>query len=159
MAEGLKNHGALLDNNFKSELTARLKRAGDYICTNFNMEYGNINYPVTGAYALSLLGEMLDEPKFKAKSKELAHETLRFITVKDSFLSGEGGPLYNPSKKGCFSVDLGYNVEESLPSLVMYGLLTKDEEVLNAVVRSMQTHMEFMLPDGAWDNSWGTRDF
>ena len=21
----------------------------------------------------------------------------------------------------------------------------------------MNTHLEFMLPDGAWDNSWGTR--
>lgn len=23
----------------------------------------------------------------------------------------------------------------------------------------MNTHLEFMLPDGAWDNSWGTRSF
>ena len=23
----------------------------------------------------------------------------------------------------------------------------------------METHLEFMLPDGAWDNSWGTRSF
>ena len=23
----------------------------------------------------------------------------------------------------------------------------------------MDTHLEFMLPDGAWDNSWGTRNF
>jgi len=43
--------------------------------------------------------------------------------------------------------------------LVMYGLLTKDEEVLDTVTRSMQTHMEFMLPDGGWDNSWGTRNY
>ena len=23
----------------------------------------------------------------------------------------------------------------------------------------MKTHMEFMLPDGAWDNSWGSRNY
>jgi hypothetical protein len=23
----------------------------------------------------------------------------------------------------------------------------------------MDTHLEFMLHDGAWDNSWGTRNF
>ena len=27
------------------------------------------------------------------------------------------------------------------------------------VTASLQTHMEFMLPDGAWDNSWGTRNY
>lgn len=159
LAEGLKNHGHLLDDTFKSELKARLKKAGEYVHANFTIEYGNINYPVTGAYALSLLGNLLDEPKFKARGKELAHQALQFLSKKDSFLTGEGGPILQPSKKGCFSVDLGYNVEESLPSLVMYGLLTKDEEVLQAVTRSMQTHMEFMLPDGGWDNSWGTRNY
>jgi hypothetical protein len=101
----------------------------------------------------------LDEPKFKAKGKELAHQALAFITPKDGFLKGEGDPYYEASKKGCFSVDPGYNVEESLPALVQYGVLNKDEEVLQAVTRSMQTHMELMLPDGGWDNSWGTRNY
>jgi hypothetical protein len=159
LAEALKNHGALLDTQFKNELEARLKKAGDYVYNNFNVEYGNINYPVTGSYALSLLGTILDEPKFKTKGHDLAHQALQFMSKKDSLLTGEGGPIYQPSKKGCFSVDLGYNVEESLPSLVMYGLLNKDEEVLGAVTRSMQAHMEFMLPDGGWDNSWGTRNY
>jgi len=159
MAEALKNYGQLMDTAFKNEMTARLKKAGDYIHTNFNMDYGNINYPVTASYGLSLLGEILDVPQFKVRGKELAHLALQFISKKDSFLYGEGDPLYQASKKGCFSVDLGYNVEESLPSLVMYGLLTKDEEVLGAVTRCMQTHMQFMLPDGGWDNSWGTRNY
>ncbi|WP_315815687.1 hypothetical protein [Paraflavitalea speifideaquila] len=43
--------------------------------------------------------------------------------------------------------------------MALYGLLTKDEEVLQAVTRSLQTHMELMLPDGGWDNSWGTRNY
>jgi len=159
LAEAVKNHGALMDTQFKNDVTARLKKAGDYIYNNFSLEYGNINYPVTASYGLSLLGELLDVPQFKVKGKELAHQGLQLVTKKDALLSGEGGPLYKASKKGCFSVDLGYNVEESLPALVLYGLLTKDEEVLEAVTRLMQTHMEFMLPDGAWDNSWGTRNY
>ena len=30
---------------------------------------------------------------------------------------------------------------------------------LREVIASMRTHMEFMLPDGGWDNSWGTRNY
>jgi hypothetical protein len=159
LAETLKNYGHLLDSKFKNELSQRLIKAGEYIYSNFSVDYGNINYPVTASYALSLIGTLLNVPKFVTKGREFAHAALRFMTAKDTFLQGEGGPYDKPSPKGCFSVDLGYNVEESLPSLVLYGLYTKDNEVLDMVTRSMRTHMEFMLPDGAWDNSWGTRNF
>lgn len=159
LAEALKHHGDIMEPSFKTELSARLKKAGDFIYDNFNINFGNINYPITASYGLSLLGEVLNEPKFAAKGRELAHQALAFITPKDGFLKGEGDPYYEASKKGCFSVDVGYNVEESLPALVQYGLLTNDEEVLQYVTRSLQTHLEMMLPDGAWDNSWGTRNY
>ena len=159
LAETLKNHGPLVDNKFKNEITERLKKAGDFIYNTFSINYGNINYPIAASYALSLLGNLLDVPKFTAKGREFAHSALPFITQKNSFISGEGGPYDKASPKGCFSVDLGYNVEESLPSLVLYGLLTNDQEVLETVTHSLQTHMEFMLPDGGWDNSWGTRNY
>lgn len=41
--------------------------------------------------------------------------------------------------------------------MVYYALMAKDTDLLTLVDRSMATHLEFMLPDGAWDNSWGTR--
>jgi hypothetical protein len=41
----------------------------------------------------------------------------------------------------------------------MYAQLTGDSKMLDTVVASMRTHMEFLLPDGGWDNSWGTRNF
>lgn len=34
-----------------------------------------------------------------------------------------------------------------------------DTELLELLDRSLKTHLEFMLPDGGWDNSWGTRMF
>ena len=40
-----------------------------------------------------------------------------------------------------------------------YALIGKERELISIVVRFMNTHLEFMLPDGAWDNSWGTRSF
>jgi hypothetical protein len=158
LAETLKHHSNLMSPEFKSELEQRLKKAGEYIHTNFTVDYGNINYPVTASYALSLMGEVLDVPAFKEKARSLAHQALGFIT-NDGFLKGEGQPYYQASAKGCYPIDLGYNIEESLPALVLYGKLNNDQEVLDAVTRSLHTHLEFMLPDGGWDNSWGTRNY
>jgi hypothetical protein len=159
LAEALSKHGTLLENDFRKEIELRLKKAADFINRNFSITYGNINYPIAASYALSLIGKLLDVKEFREKGRSLAHEALAFISKTDSFITGEGGPYNEPSAKGCYSVDLGYNVEESLPSLVLYGKLTNDQEILNAILPSLQTHIEFMLPDGAWDNSWGTRNF
>lgn len=159
LAESLINHRNMLEHSFRKEIEQRLKKAGDYIFSNFSMSYGNINYPINAAYCLSLLGILLDVKEFREKGRQFAHDSLAFLSTNDRLIHGEGGPIDRPSAKGCYSVDLGYNVEESLPALVLYGKLTKDQEVLDAIVPSLQAHMEFMLPDGAWDNSWGTRNF
>lgn len=159
LAEAIINHGKLLDPLFRKEIEQRLRKAGDYIFSNFSILYGNINYPINASYCLSLLGILLDVKEFREKGRQFAHDSLAFLSKNDQFIHGEGGPIDQPSAKGCFSIDLGYNVEESLPALVLYGKLTNDQEVLDAIVPSLQTHMEFMLPDGACDNSWGTRNF
>lgn len=159
LGEALTNHSEILDSKFRNQIKARLQKSGDYILKNFTIDYGNINYPVAGSYCLSLLGELLDNKQFKARGKELAHAALKYLSNTDHFLYGEGTPKDIPSAKGCYSIDLGYNVEESLPSLVQYAKLTKDNEVLEAAIKSMRTHLEFMLPDGGWDNSWGTRNY
>lgn len=159
LAEAVKLHGELFDGKFRQQILNRLRKSGDYIYQNFTIDYGNVNYPVAGSYCLSLLGELMDDPKYKAKGKELAHTAIKFFTKRNNFLYGEGTPYYIPSAKGCYSIDLGYNVEESLPSLVLYSRLTGDKEVEEVAYKSLQTHLEFMLPDGGWDNSWGTRNY
>jgi len=159
LCEALRYHGELMDPAFKDAIRARLLKAGNFIYDNVNIDYGNINYPLSASYALSLLGTLEDQPRFSVKGKRLAHQALNFFSRNDHFIFGEGTPYYQPSKKGCFSVDLGYNVEETLPSLALYGLLNQDEELLQQVTLSLQTHLEFMLPDGGWDNSWGTRNY
>lgn len=159
LCEALQYHGELMDPAFKKDLQDRLLKAGDFIYNNVTIDYGNINYPLSASYAMSLLGTLLDIPRFRERGRLLAHQGLGFISRRDGFIIGEGTPYYQASKKGCWPVDLGYNVEETLPSLALYGLLNRDEEILQAVTRSLQTHMEFMLPDGGWDNSWGTRNY
>ena len=157
ICETLAHHHKIIDPSFRELLLNRVMKSAGYIYDNFTIDYGNINYPISASYALTLAGTLLDVQRFKEKGRALAKQALGFISKKDKLLFGEGQPYYQTSKKDCLPVDLGYNVEESLPALVQYGLLTKDEEVLAAVSASMRAHMEFMLPDGAWDNSWGTR--
>jgi len=159
LCEALRYHGELMDPAFKNAIRARLLKAGNFIYDNVNIDYGNINYPLSASYALSLLGTLEDQPRFSEKGKLLAHQALNFFSRNNHFIFGEGTPYYQASKKGCFSIDLGYNVEETLPSLALYGLLNQDEELLQQVTLSLQTHLEFMLPDGGWDNSWGTRNY
>jgi hypothetical protein len=158
LAEALHHHGNLLIGGLRERWMARLAKAAKFLDGFISIETGNINYPITSCYAFALFGELLSEPRYTERGRKLAHEVLGHFT-ENGFIAGEGHPLDGVSAKHCRPVDLGYNVEESLPALTLYSLLTKDEQVLDQTMKSLRTHLEFMLPDGAWDNSWGTRNY
>ena len=159
LAEALEWHGGLLGEPTRAAWRERLRRAGNFILLNFDTEYGNINYGATATYGLALLGRLLDEPAFTSRARQLARQVLGFLTPGLGLLHGEGRPSDKLTPKGCYAVDLGYNVEESLPALINYALLAFDQEVFDAAMRSMSQHALFLLPDGGWDNSWGTRNY
>lgn len=169
-AEALEWHGKLLDEPTRTAWRLRLRLAGVYVMANLKLDAAsgevsiagkptNINYGIGGVYALALLGHLLDEESYHQRSRELARQAMAFISPQNRLLFGEGSPTNTRTAKGCVPVDLGYNVEESLPNLVHYALLTGDREVLAVTEAAFKSHLDFMLPDGAWDNSWGTRSF
>ncbi|MWW23166.1 hypothetical protein [Algibacter lectus] len=158
LAEALHYHGHVLDSQTRKQWTERLAKAGQYIYDTFTIDFTNINYGGTAIYGLDLIGGVLGNEEFKSKSKKMAQQVTGFFTTKDHLLFGECKPDAGKlSAKGLHGVDLGYNVEETLNSLVMYALKNKDEKLLEVVTKSLESHLEFMLPDGAWDNSWGNR--
>ncbi|MFC5624797.1 hypothetical protein [Algoriphagus winogradskyi] len=161
LAETLKYHGDLLEADRRQNWTDRLGEAAEFIYRKFpTIDATNVNYGATNSYAMNLIGNLLDEPKYIALSKKLAAEVKKYFTAPNSLLYGEIKPsAHKLSGKGLPGVDLGYNVEESLNSLVMYALHEKDEELLGILQKSLASHLEFMLPDGGFDNSWGTRMF
>ena len=159
IANSLERHGDLLDTGIRDEWGRRLRRAGEFVRKNFDISYGNINYPLTATHGLFLLGKMLNEPDWQARARELAHQALAWFTEPNRLIFGEGHPEDLVSPFGCRSVDLGYNVEESLPSLLHYSELAGDKAMADAVRVSLRSHLAFLLPDGGWDNSWGTRSF
>ncbi len=158
LAEALLHHGEVLDAATHRAWTDRLAAAAKFLDGFITIETGNVNYPVTATLAFQLCGQVLGDSHYIERGRALAQEVMHQFTP-DGFLMGEGHPLQGVSPKGCRPVDLGYNVEESLPSLALYSLLAEDLPVQKQVIAALKTHMEFMLPDGAWDNSWGTRNY
>lgn len=70
---------------------------------------------------------------------------------------GEGKPLDKVTEKGCRFIDMGYNLEESMPLLLMHSVWLNDDEKIRFYTNRIIDHLGFLLPDGAIDNSWGTR--
>ncbi|MBD0401941.1 hypothetical protein [Flammeovirga sp. EKP202] len=161
LAETLKHHSDLLDKKTKKRWSNRLREATGFIYKKFpKIDTTNVNYGGTNIYALYLIGDLLGEPRYTEKSKVLANEIKGYFTTPNRLLLGEIKPsAHKLSVKGLPGVDLGYNVEETLNSLVLYAHETKDEELLDLLHKSLNSHLEFMMPDGGWDNSWGTRMF
>lgn len=161
LAEALKYHGDLLDEERRKRWMDRLSKAAEFTYNKFTaVDVTNVNYGASCIYVFNVLGSVLNEPKYTQRSKELAADVKAYFTQPNTFLFGEIKPTaHKLSAKGLHGIDLGYNVEETLNSLVLYALHENDEELLQLLIKSMNTHLEFMLPDGGWDNGWGTRMF
>src|SRR5262249_8415734 len=133
LAEALHHHGSLLDATTRTRWTDRLARAAKFLDGFITIETGNVNYPVTAAFCFTICGQVLEDTHYLERARQLAHTSLEYFTP-NGLLFGEGHPLKLVSAKKCRPVDLGYNVEESLPSLALYALATNDQPVLNQVI-------------------------
>ncbi|WP_054663784.1 hypothetical protein [Lacticaseibacillus camelliae] len=118
----------------------------------------NTNYHAACAAAMAMCGQFLNEPRYLERARELAEFCQEHIT-KDNFLFGEGNPRDFITAKGCYSVDVGYSLEETLPNLLEYAVTMADEKLYARLVHVGQTYLHFLLPDGGMDNSFGTRNF
>ena len=158
LGETLLWYGDKLPAADRDAWTARFAEMAEYLCQNIERIGGNVNYPITCAYTMALAARLLGAEPFAAKAKQLADFAVTHITA-DGLLYGEGHPMTAVTPKSCRPVDLGYNAEESLPALILYAELTGDEDVGRAVLRTAREHLNFMLPDGGWDNSFGSRSY
>jgi hypothetical protein len=124
-----------------------ITKCADWVAANFPK--GNINYSPTGAVALVLANKAVANPKasWLTKAKSLMDTTVG-ATNADNFLVGEGS-----------GVDLGYNIAQSIGFIAMYGRLTSSATYVDKAAELLKTHAYFMYPNGAIDNSWGTRTY
>ncbi len=124
-----------------------MRHAADFVVQTFPV--GNINYHPTGAVALLLTAEALHDPvpAWLAKADSLVALTFKAVNA-DGLLTGEGE-----------GVDLGYNLAQSIGYLALYGILKSDESIRDRAAALLRTHAFFVYPNGAIDNSWGTRSY
>jgi len=162
LADTLKFHGDLIDETRKKRWYKRLEQAMEFVYNRFYVVgNSNINYSATTIYALHLVGTMLNNNKYLERSKEMANQIKSHFSEPNALLFGE---IQNKNKKalspkGLPGIDLGYNIEESLNNLVMYAIEAKDDELLQILKKSLDAHLQFILPDGGIDNSFGNRMF
>ena len=110
------------------------------------------NYYCGFAANLAMAYKLTGERKYYDRAKFWADEALRRFD-EQGFFYGEGYPMQ--ASDGSHTIDMGYNMEESIPLLMRYASLTGEH--IDFTRERMRDHLEFMLPDGAIDNSFGTR--
>ena len=158
LLESLNDFGYLIDDATKSLWMETISEQLTFVASEMKPGFGNINYPASACYALALAGKVMNDKKYTEQAAVLIREIMPFFTENETFFFGEGQYRVK-SAKGLLPVDLGYNVEETLPNLMLYADLSGNTSLKEKIKQSMDSHIEFMLPDGAWDNSWGTRNY
>jgi hypothetical protein len=123
--------------------------AADFSVGRFGPGRSNINYIPTAAVGLVLAHRAVDSPKTEWLDK--AAELMDYLDTQvneDQLIVGEG--------KG---VDLGYNIAQTIGFMAWYGILQDQPDTVDRAAALLKSHMHFMYPNGAIDNSWGTRSF
>lgn len=158
LVEALKYHGHILDAETYAKWKNRIAKAADFLYSFEQLNQNNVNYKITNSLAMYYCGEFFANQAYTIKAKELAYTATEHISEK-GILFGEGRPIKGYSPRGCRPVDIGYNLEESLPSLALYAHITGDKEIQDYVEKAFSYQVKFMLEDGGIDNSFGTRNF
>lgn len=166
MAEALIHCKEVLSAEFETRLKLRLREGLDYCHDFIPTSLTVINYKLSIAGALAVGAKALGDESYMEKAKGIVEKASRYLGEKDGLLWGElsdyskkdGDEAINIlSPKGCRAVDIGYNVEETLPSLCLYAELAEDKKLVTFLEKALHDHLFFMLPDGGWDNSFGVR--
>lgn len=159
IAETLFAAKDILPNDFVKDLENHLSIHAKWLYEKLDEKSPtNINYPINNCLALFLAGTYLKEEKYLKQSKHLANYALEHIS-ENNLLFGEGRPHNKVTPNGCLAIDLGYNLEESLPALAKYAYYSKNKEMLDTLYKVAKAHLDFILPDGAIDNSFGCRNY
>ncbi|MDR3706698.1 MAG: hypothetical protein P4L33_00220 [Capsulimonadaceae bacterium] len=160
LGEALHHHGDLLDDATRDRWMQRFRAASDFLLHFLTMDMGNINYPASIPAAMALAYDLLGDEKYAIHADKRASECMVYLSENDRLLYGEHyrRGRGDTTPKGARAVDIGYNVEETLPNLALYAMLRGNSAVMDNVLKSAQAHLELMLPDGAWDNSFGVRN-
>jgi hypothetical protein len=146
-----------LDAEDLARLTSMIRRGAEYVYERAGEKWAErlgpgINCLALSCPALQLAHLITGEHKYAERAKENALSVISRIN-EDGFLVGEG--VIEPGRHPC--IDVGFDLEIGLPALTVYSCLTGNQEVRDAVLKALETHLNFITPTGYIDNSWGRR--
>lgn len=159
IGQTLQQFGDRLPDDFRLQLAEIFRRESEFLDRKVDakfLEKVNVNYPSAMCESMHLAHALLGEERWRLHAQEIGAR-VQDAFLADGLLRGEGHPIEQSSARGRSFVDLGYNLEESLPALYEYARAAKDHMLEDKVRQSFRTHLEFLLPDGAIDNSCGSR--
>ena len=147
-----------LPKAFREEAEKCALASSRWVHDNMTVGYpAYVNYYCAAALVNALYDARYHDPAYRGRAKELLDYCLNLFT-ENGLLAGEGKPHDDRSPKGCLPIDVGYIAEESLPCLIHAALLLKEENATAALTAHAEKLLDFMLPDGGWDNSFGVRN-
>lgn len=158
LIDSLIDFGYLLNEQERIRISNRAREAADYLCSYHDLKTRNINYPISNALALFLAYRLWGDLRYKEASDDFIEDSLRCIS-EDGLLYGEGRPREKITKKGCRPIDIGYNLEESIPAIIRLATESENSALLDIGNKLLANHLYFILSDGGIDNSFGTRNF
>lgn len=154
----IRNFGARLPDDFRNELTVAFTRSAEWVSDNIDIGFrANINYYAAASAVNAMRYEYSGDEGCREKAARLLEYCLSHISH-GGILCGEAQPHSLLSPKGCVSADIGYNIEESLPCLFEAAELINDREASAKIRELAKVSLDFILPDGGLDNSFGLRN-
>ncbi|UCH62510.1 MAG: hypothetical protein JSU77_12025 [Fidelibacterota bacterium] len=129
-----------------------IRGAADYLVQVMSPDFASINYCATTTASLAMANEYFPDNRYALKARELAVQVLSKMD-NEGFIHGEGGRIHGVK----YGADVGYEIDMSLWGLALYARLMHDQDVMDAVRKSLQNHLYFIYPNGAIDGSWGIR--
>lgn len=156
--------GSKLPEDFRNQLEAIYARQSRWLYACFQSPKTaadvEVNYWGNQAEAMAEAGVRLHEPKYTAEAQKIVDARLKRLFAEDGMLMGEIVPSDRRSDvRGLAAVDLGYNLEETLPAMLAAAEVLGDKDFEDLVVKSVLAHLEFMLPDGGIDDTAGSRGY
>ena len=154
IGESLFHFGDSIPEKYKSRWKSIFCRMADVFAI---LDQREDFKPVTNYYCgiaalLAMAWRLTGERRYLEKSKYWLDVALSRFD-EDGLIYGEGYPT--AASDGTHTIDMGYALEESLPLLLRYASLTDTNEQLFR--ERLMKHLEFLLPDGAINDSFGIR--
>lgn len=148
----------IIPEKLKAEIEKRFKDSANWVHENIRIGFrANINYYAAASAVNAMYGTYYNDKEYLSLASELLGYCLKYFT-ENGLITGEGQPHNFRTEKGCAPVDIGYNVEETLPCLISTASLIGDKNSLNLLAKHAEKLLDFMLPDGGWDNTFGVRN-